>query len=122
MTRAEIVNLTREAVLHTDPEWALSRWKQALGFIGRRPGRNAIVMLFMPARRERIHMFFVRGPIDLVALDGQGRVIALRERLRPWQQWTPDVRMSALLELPEGTIARTRTQLDDRVQLPQPPL
>lgn len=122
MTRASIHNATKGVVLHDRPQWALSGWRQAIGFMFRRPGKRALIMLFLPPRRERIHMFFVRGPLDLVALDGNGSVMDLRPEISPWQTWKPKEKMYALLELPAGTIARTNTEVGDSIRLPQPPL
>ncbi len=117
-----IVNATRAATLHAAPRWAISPWEQARGFMFQAPGDDAIVFLFLPARRARIHMWFVFGPLDLVALDGRGAVVALKEELRPWRLWDPGRDVSALLELPAGTIRRTGTKVGDRVVLPRLPM
>ena len=63
-------------------------------------------------------MFFVFGSIDVIALDGTGAVVALKERFWPWTIWHPGVRASAVVELPVGTIARTKTAVGDIVVLP----
>lgn len=67
-------------------------------------------------------MFFVFGPLDIVALDGKGAIVAMREVLRPWRIWSIDHHASAIIELPAGTIAKTKTEIGDQVTLPQIPL
>lgn len=67
-------------------------------------------------------MFFVFGPLDIIALDGKGTVIATREALRPWHVWKIGHHASAIVELPAGTISRTQTEVGDSISLPQIPL
>jgi uncharacterized membrane protein (UPF0127 family) len=65
-------------------------------------------------------MWFVFGPIDVVALDGRGMVIALKERFRPWTMWSSKVPVSCVIELPVGTVSKTKTRVGDRIILPPP--
>jgi uncharacterized membrane protein (UPF0127 family) len=61
-------------------------------------------------------MFFMRFAIDAVFVDASGRVVRAAERLRPW---TPAVAARGardVVELPPGTIARTRTQAGDVIR------
>ena len=112
-----ILNRTRKVVLHANAKMLTSMFQQARGFMFRRPGDDALIFLFMPARFEAVHMFFVFGPLDVIALDGQGRVLALKEMLRPWRMWNPGVKMSAMIELPAGTLRRTGTAVGDHVTI-----
>jgi uncharacterized membrane protein (UPF0127 family) len=123
MARADrIANATRGTILHENPEWALSLWQQSRGFMFSRPGGRALIFLFLPARIVRLHMLFVLGSIDVIALDGTGKTIALKENFSPWSLWSSGAAASAILELPEGAIARTGTRIGDKITLPQPPL
>lgn len=114
-----IINRTRNAVLHDRPAWALTAWEKARGFMFRRPAGDAIIFLFMPAQVVRLHMWFVFGPIDVLGLDGTGRVVALKQDFRPWSFWSTGTPVSAVVELPAGTLARTGTQEGDHVALPK---
>jgi len=117
-----ITNKTRKTVLHANPRWAFTALQQSLGLMFRRPGPDdCLIFLFLPARRVRFHMWFVFGPIDMVALDGKGNVIALKERFAPFAFWMPGINASAVLELPLGTIARTKTAVGDVMALPPRP-
>jgi uncharacterized membrane protein (UPF0127 family) len=119
IVETSIQNLTRKTVLAERSYWATRKSQQAVGFMFRKP-RDTLVFLFMPQRKETIHMWFVFGSIDVLALDGTGKVIALRQNLRPWHWWNPGMQMSAIIECPVGTISRTGTQLGDRIAMPQP--
>jgi len=120
MAQQLILNKTRGTILHTAPQWALTSRQQAWGFLFQHPGDKCIVFLFMPARRVSFHMWFVFGSIDIMALDGKGKIIALKERFLPWTLWVPNIIASAVLELPTGTIAKSKTKLGDIVVLPAP--
>jgi uncharacterized protein len=113
-----VMNLTRRCVLHEHPRIAASFMEQAKGLMFTRPTNDCLIFPFLPARRVSMHMWFVFGPIDILALDGQGKVVALRKDFRPWTLWVPGVFASAVVELPAGTIARTGTAIGDRVSVP----
>ena len=61
-------------------------------------------------------MFFMRFAIDAVFLDQSGRVVRGAERIRPWTPVTWARGGRDVLELPAGTIARTRTQAGDVIR------
>lgn len=117
-----IRNETRNCILHESPEWALTKWQQARGFMFSTPGDRAKIFLFMPVRRVSLHMLFVFGPIDVLVLDGAGKVSAMNEGFRPWTLWDAKIKGSAVVELPAGTIARTKTRVGDLIKLPTPPI
>jgi uncharacterized membrane protein (UPF0127 family) len=115
-----ILNRTRGTLLFERPRWALTVWQQARGLMFRKPGpKDCIIFLFLPSRPVSFHMFFVFEPIDIIALDGTGKVIALRENFRPWTMWRPGLDASAVVELPAGTIAKSGTAVGDVIELPK---
>jgi uncharacterized membrane protein (UPF0127 family) len=77
----------------------LARMRGLLGRKGLEPGGG---MLLTP--EPSVHMFFMRFPIDVVFLDRDRRVVAVRHELRPWR--IAGARGAhATLELPVGTAA-----------------
>ena len=115
-----LLNKTKKTVLFDhDPEWALSSWRQARGFMFAKPMHRCMVFLFFPSQRIRLHMMFVFAPIDVLVLDGTGKVIALKEHFRSWTYWDSGVVGSAVIELPRGVLAKTKTCLGDIVVLPK---
>jgi uncharacterized membrane protein (UPF0127 family) len=108
--------------LATDVRTARSLWARFMGLMGRRalaPGEG----LWLPTDAS-IHMLFMRFPIDAVFLapaDGAGpgawRVIAIRERLRPWTGVVWFVRGArGCLELEAGAAARVGLRAGDTVR------
>lgn len=62
-----------------------------------------------------IHTWFMRFTIDALFLDREDRVVKVVERMRPWKMTWIAPKAKGVLELPEGTIARTGTKLGDQL-------
>jgi uncharacterized protein len=56
-------------------------------------------------RTSSVHTHFMRYPIDVVFLDAERRVVAIRHALRPWR-FASARGAAAVLELAAGTCAR----------------
>jgi uncharacterized protein len=56
---------------------------------------------------KSIHMFFMRFPLDVVFVDGDGRVVRVLDAIRPWRLSSVVRGAKAAIELPAGTAART---------------
>ena len=92
--------------------------QKARGLMFEKQLRNeALLFAFSSRQRIGLHMFFVFQTIDIVVLGDHYRVIELREGLRPWQLYTSQQASDLLLELPAGTVARSRTQVGDTLEI-----
>ena len=129
-----------DAALATDVRTAGSLWARFLGLMGH-PGLAPGEGLWLPTDTS-IHMLFMRFPIDAVFLapaDGgrpdptparapgavarpraepiTWRVVAIRERLRPWTGVVWFVRGArGCLELEAGAVARAGLRVGDLVE------
>ena len=79
-----------------------SSFARARGLLGRRCLEPGSGMLIDAA--PSVHMFFMRFPIDVVFLDRDWKVVAVRHQLRPWRV-AGARRAVAALELPAGAAA-----------------
>jgi uncharacterized membrane protein (UPF0127 family) len=61
---------------------------------------------FKKPRRVSITMFFVFYPIDIIFLDEKNRIVELKEDFRPFQNYTSKEKISAFIELRQGTIRK----------------
>ena len=59
-----------------------------------------------------VHTWFMRFPIDVVFLDGDGRVLRIVEAMPPWRMAARRGARVAL-ELPAGGAARAGVKVDD---------
>jgi uncharacterized membrane protein (UPF0127 family) len=64
-----------------------------------------------------IHMFFMRYPLDIIFLDEQGTVLFMYEGIKPWRMGRVVRRAKCAVELPEGAIAASRTEVGDKLQV-----
>jgi uncharacterized membrane protein (UPF0127 family) len=68
-----------------------------------------------------IHMFFMRFPIDVLYLDRENRVVRAQEGIRPWRVGPLYTRGAKyVIELPEGAIRSSRTQVGDQILIERP--
>ena len=124
-------NIEREATLAGRLETADGLWGRFMGLMGRQ-ALEPDTGLWLP-NTNGIHMMFMRFPIDAVFLGAPvaglgeaGRVetrlvLSVHPSLRAWTGMVPLVRgAQGVLELPAGTIARTGTQVGDRIVLDAP--
>jgi uncharacterized membrane protein (UPF0127 family) len=116
-------NLTRSTTLAARVEVADSLIGKFMGLMGR-ADLGADAGLWLP-ESNGIHMMFMRFAIDAIFLgapdggvDGARPVLSVHRGLRAWVGMVPLVRgASGVLELPVGTIARSRTAVGDRIAL-----
>lgn len=63
-----------------------------------------------------IHTWFMKFTIDAVFLDKQGSVVKLAPRMKPWKLTSIARKARGVLELPEGVIEKSGTQVGDQVE------
>jgi uncharacterized protein len=66
------------------------------------------------APTNAIHTFFMKFAIDVLFVAKDGHVVKARAEVRPWRM-SAAWRAHAVIELPSGTLERSRVQPGDRV-------
>ncbi|MGQ9553643.1 MAG: DUF192 domain-containing protein [Anaerolineae bacterium] len=110
-----IENETRKTTLAREAIIADNAWTRLRGLLGRPQLRDGQAMVIRPS--TGIHTFFMGYPIDVIYLDATNHVVRSLEHLRPFRFGPIDLRTKQVIELPAGTIARSRTQEGDRIAL-----
>ena len=91
------------------------RWLARLrGLLGQPEPAAGEGLLLSPC--SSVHMVGMRYPIDVAFLDREGRVLAVRQALRPGLHTAACRGARYTLELPAGTLALTGTVPGDRLQ------
>ena len=67
--------------------------------------------------RYGIHTFGMKYPIDIVILDNQNRVAVLKKAMEQNRIFLWNIKYETVLELPAGTIEKTKTQILDIVAI-----
>jgi uncharacterized protein len=108
-----ITNQTRGTLLATRARGARSFLARGRGlmFTDALPDGEGLVI--EPC--SSIHMFFMRFPLDVLFLDREGQVLFMYNGIKPWRVGRHVRGARTTVELPEGTISRTGTQVGDRV-------
>lgn len=62
-----------------------------------------------------IHTFLMRYTIDVMLLDDTNRIIDIAPRLKPNRLLLWDFHTRTVIELPEGSISKSKSQIDDQL-------
>jgi hypothetical protein len=112
-TEVMVRNTSRGSILAARVRLARSLRDRTVGLLGTSelPAGHGLWI----ERSPSIHMFFMRYAIDVVFVDGEGRVVRIVENLRPWRivAWVPRAR--DCIELPAGSVGPTGTTVGDIV-------
>ena len=92
---------------------AATHASRAIGLLLRKELPQGEGLWIVPSRG--VHTFGMRFAIDVIALDGQGRVVDLVAEMKPWRVRLPRAGCVGVLELPVGSIALSGTRLGDAV-------
>lgn len=76
-----------------------------VGLLGRRELAPGSALWISPCKG--IHTMGMRFPIDVIFLDDEMKVVAVRENVAPWRMTRIVMSASSVLEMAAGSIART---------------
>ena len=111
-----IRNLSRETVIATDVEWAVTPQQRMRGLLDRDHLEQGKALIISPC--NSIHMFFMKFPIDVLFVSEAGVVVRAIENLRPWRLTRIYFTAKHTIELPTGAISRSNTEKGDQIELP----
>ena len=77
---------------------------------------KTLVFIFKKEKIIQLHMLFVFYPIDVLFLNKNKVVVETKEALMPFSFYTPKKKALYIIELPQGTIKKTKTALGDKMQ------
>jgi uncharacterized membrane protein (UPF0127 family) len=109
MVRA--LNTTRGTVLGECIRVADTGLSRIIGLLGERKLMPGDGLLIVPS--QGVHTWGMLFPIDIIVLDGEWNVLALRRRMRQFRMTRIFWKAAAVLELPPGVLDSTSTELGD---------
>ena len=113
-----IENPARATTLIDRGRIADNAWRRLRGLIGVRELTDGDGLLIEPCKG--VHCMFMSIPIDVVYVSKENEVVAVDEAMKPWRIGRLYRRSHRVLELPAGTVAQTRTQVGDRLEIHRP--
>jgi uncharacterized protein len=113
-------NRTRQAALASQLTLAATHWSRLRGLMCASlddfgSGRG---LWIVPC--HGVHTFAMNFPIDVAYLDCDKKVIHLEHNLKPWRIARVSRQATSVLELPASTLASTRTQIGDAIEISWP--
>ena len=76
---------------------------------------KSLIFIFEKEKTVPLHMFFVFYPIDVLFLDKNKTVVEKKENFKPFTLYTPRKKAMYVIEVPNGIIKKTKTELRDKI-------
>lgn len=108
-----VLNETRRCVLVSRCTVASNPLTRMIGLLNRRSLAEDEGLFITPC--NNIHTWFMRFPIDVVFLDAEGDVLKIVHSLPPFRARACWGKARSVLELPAGRLARTGTDVGDKL-------
>lgn len=108
-----VYNKTKETFLAFRVDVADSILGRLVGLLGKRSLKPDSGVWIVPA--NAIHTVGMLFTFDLVLIDKDFKVVAVRELVRPFRVTRPIFRAESVLELPAHAIFRSRTEVGDQL-------
>ncbi len=105
------VNTTRGTELGTKIRIADTGLSRIVGLLGERGLPNGEGLLIVPS--QGVHTWGMLFPIDVLVLDDDWNVVAVRKNMRTFRMTKIFWKAAAVLELPSGAADATRTSVGD---------
>ena len=112
-----IRNLTKDTILTERVEYADTFLRKLVGLMFTAPEDRGLVFTYSYEQYVSLHMFFVFYCIDVLWLNSEGEVVFLKEEFRPFTVAFPTEKARSVIELPSGTIQRSKTAIGDRIEV-----
>jgi len=109
-----IKNKSKKTVISKKYRLCKSNISKAFGLMFRiKP--ESLVFAFEKEKKIPLHMMFVFFPIDIVYLDKNRKVVEIKSGFRPFTFYSPAKNAMYVIEVPSGTIQKSRTSVGDRI-------
>lgn len=105
-----IKNLTKKTLLTDNAKICTSFLDTFLGLLNK---NNPNTLIFNT--RFGIHTLFLKSSIDVLILDTHNKVVKLKTNLSPNRFFIWNPKYFKVIELPSGTIKKTKTKLKDQL-------
>ena len=110
-----VINLTKQTWLATKVRKADNFFTRLVGLLKRTNLGPEEALWLMPSRG--IHTIGMKFPIDVVFLNKSHNVVGLMSGLAPYRVSAVHFNGYSVLELPNGTIKKSRTEIGDQFEI-----
>jgi uncharacterized membrane protein (UPF0127 family) len=106
-----IVNKKNKEIISPNAEACTTYVQKARGLMFSK--QKDLFFQFSKEERVPLHMWFVFYPIDVVYLNKQKKVVEIKEHFKPFTMYFPKEKAQYVLELPAGTVKKSRIAIAD---------
>jgi uncharacterized membrane protein (UPF0127 family) len=110
-----VINLTKQTWLATKVRKADNFITRLIGLLKRTHLGPEEALWLMPSKG--IHTIGMKFPIDVIFLNRDHQVLGLMSGLVPYRVSAVHLRGYSVLELPNGTIKKSRTEIGDKLEI-----
>lgn len=110
-----VKNVNRNTLIAANSRVADSVLSRAVGLMFSKPTEAAMILSFPKETNVSLHMFFVFFPIDVLFVDSSMKVVELVKSLAPFTTYSAGKKVKFVVELPAGSIAKSRTRIGDQL-------
>ena len=110
-----IKNITKNKILAKNKRFLNTEFQKFMGVMFAKKLNKGLIFVFRKEKLISLHMFFVFYPIDALFLDKKKKVVQLKESFKPFRALISKKPAKYVLELPEGTIKKSKTAVGDRI-------
>ena len=111
----KIINISKNSILADDAQIANTISRRLIGLLNRSLLDKGEALVLQPS--NSIHSFFMRFTFDALFLDKSRKVIAVLPSFKPFRISRIYLKSVVTIELPEGTISTSGTQVGDHIQI-----
>lgn len=110
-----VINLTKQTWLATKVRKADNFFTRLIGLLKRTQLGPEEALWLMPSKG--IHTIGMKFPIDVIFLSRSNLVVGLISGLAPYRISSVNFRSYSVMELPAGTINKSRTEIGDQFEV-----
>lgn len=109
-------NRTKNRILATNCAVCDDICSKSIGLMFSKKGKRALIFKFNKEKIISLHMLFVFYTIDVLFLDKNEIVVDKKENFKPFTFYSSKKKAMYVIELPEGTIKKTKTKISDKIE------
>lgn len=111
-----MTNSTKKTIIIKNSRFIDKNLAKFIGLMLSKRQNKALIFRFNKEKIISLHMLFVFYPIDVLFLDKNKIVVDKKENFKPFAFYNSKKKAMYAVELPNGTIKKTKTEIGDKVE------
>jgi len=113
----KLKNITKNKILINKTKLCKNFLNKSIGLILHKKLKDkGLIFIYKKEKKISLHMIFVFFPIDVLFLNKNKKVIDMKKDFKPFSFYIAKKKAKYILELPEWTIKKTKTEIGDKIK------